>query len=68
MLIVLFNNLKESTMKKLIDTLSGIKNKFCQQNSAVDKSALCVEFTDAAERTSGGRGKYAEWGGTRFRG
>jgi len=41
-------------MKKLTDTLSGIKNIFCrQQNSAEATSAGGVEFTGAALRTRG---------------
>ena len=50
-------------MKKLTDTLSGIKNIFCrQQNSAESTSAECVEFTNAAERTCGNGGSYMEGG------
>ena len=48
-------------MKKLTDTLSGIKNIFSgQQNSAEATSAGCVEFTDAARCTRGSRGKVFE--------
>jgi len=45
-------------MRKLTDTLSGIKSIFCrQQNSAKGTSAGCVEFTGAALRTCGSPGK-----------
>lgn len=48
-------------MKKLTDTLSGIKNIFSlQQNSAESTSAGCVEFTSAAERTCGSAGGLYE--------
>ena len=48
-------------MKKLTDTLSGIKNIFFrQQNSAEGTSAGCVEFTGAARRTCGMSGPNAE--------
>ena len=49
-------------MKKLTDVLSGIKNIFCrQQNSAEGTSAGSVEFTNAAERTSGSWGHAMEF-------
>ena len=48
-------------MKKLTDTLSGIKNIFCrQQNSEEGTSAGYVEFTNAAELTRGVRGSSME--------
>ena len=48
-------------MKKLTDTLSGIKNIFCrQQSSAESTSAECVEFTNAAARTRGTAGRCIE--------
>ena len=48
-------------MKKLTDTLSGIKNIFFrQQNSAESTSAECVEFTNAAELTRGTSGRCIE--------
>ncbi len=49
-------------MKKFTDTLIGIKNIFCQQNSTAVTSAGCVEFTDAAHRTRGGQGPFTEMG------
>ena len=55
------NNLKEVTMEKLTDTLSGIKNIFCRLHNSVEgASGGCVEFTDAARRTAGSRGPWAE--------
>ena len=48
-------------MKKLTDTLSGIKNIFCrQQNSEEGTSAGYVVFMHAARRTRGGGGAWAE--------
>ena len=48
-------------MKKLTDTLSGIKNIFCrQQNSEEGTSAGYVEFTNAAARTRGTSGRCIE--------
>ena len=48
-------------MKKLTDTLSGIKNIFCrQQNSEEGTSAGYVEFTNAAELTRGTSGRCIE--------
>ena len=55
------NNLKRATMKKLTNTLSGVKNMFYQQhNSAQVSSTGCVELTDAALRTCGSTGKQQE--------
>ena len=52
-------------MKKLTNTLSGIKNIFCQQqNSAEGTSRGCVEFTDAARRTRGVPKNHMEGGQT----
>ena len=48
-------------MKKLTDTLSGIKNIFCrQQNSEEGTRAGYVEFTNATARTRGYAGRCAE--------
>ena len=56
-------------MKKLTDTLSGIKNIFCrQQNSEEGTSAGYVEFTNAAELTRGRSGMLYEGNGTLTRG
>ena len=48
-------------MKKLTDTLSGIKNIFSrQQNSAEATSAGCVEITGAAHCTRSAFGNFLE--------